>query len=133
MEFRYLRDPLFLVCVTAYFVNRWLVRPTIDSGFWHSHFNDLICIPFWVPILVWLVQRAGWRKHHRPPQGPELLVPLVVWSVWFEVCLPNVPFFQGRSHADPLDIAYYCAGALLASFWWEWWYAAPTATVKPAM
>lgn len=120
--FRYLHDPLFLACVFAYLANRWLIRSVVDDGFWHSHFNDLICIPFWTPALVWLARRLGWRNHDGRPRGVELLLPVVVWSVMFEIWLPQTALFRGRSTADPQDVLWYVAGALAASVWWDWWY-----------
>jgi hypothetical protein len=48
VRFGYLRDPLFLVCLVTYFVNRLVLKSVWKDGFVHEHFNDLICVPFWV-------------------------------------------------------------------------------------
>ena len=47
MRFLYLRDPLFLFCVTTYFVNRFILKSIWKTGFVHESLNDLTCIPFW--------------------------------------------------------------------------------------
>ena len=134
MPFRYLRDPLFLACVAAYFINRWAIKPHVAGGFLHDHFNDLICIPFWVTPLVWLARKLKLRTHDRRPEGIELLLPLVIWSFIFEVWLPQTTTFRDHSIADPDDIFWYVCGALLATLFWDRWYRAaaitsPTETV----
>ena len=58
MRFRYLRDPLFLACVVVYFVNRFVLKAVWEAGFVHTHLNDLICVPFWVPIMLWVERRS---------------------------------------------------------------------------
>ncbi len=130
MPFRYLRDPLFLACVAAYFVNRWLIKPQVTGGFFHTSFNDLICIPFWVTPLVWITRRTGLRNHDRRPGGVELLMPLIVWSFVFEVWLPQTAAFRAVSTADPFDIFWYTCGALAASLFWDWWYGTESRTSR---
>jgi hypothetical protein len=128
--FAYLRDPLFLVCVMAYFVNRIVIRPFIDGGFMHNHFNDLICIPFWTPFMVWLAHTLGLRTHDRRPEGVELLIPLIVWAFVFEIWLPQSTGFKDHVVGDYRDILWYTAGALAASVIWDWWYQ-PTFSANP--
>jgi hypothetical protein len=48
---------------------------------------------------------------------------MVLWSFIFEVWLPYVPPFQGRAISDPVDILFYCLGALLAALFWRLRYA----------
>ena len=122
MRFFYLRDPLFLTCLVLYFVNRWILKSIWSSGFVHNHLNDLICIPFWVPIMVWSQKRLGFRESDGPPLASEILIPLFVWSWFFEFILPAVAIFSTPFVSDYLDIIYYSAGALLASVFWSWWY-----------
>ena len=62
MPFKYLRDPLFVACVVAYLVNRFAIKPAVVGGFFHDHLNDLICIPVWVPVMLWGMRRAGLRR-----------------------------------------------------------------------
>ncbi|WP_406699311.1 hypothetical protein V5E97_10610 [Singulisphaera sp. Ch08] len=120
--FRYLRDPLFLGCLFVYFVNRWALKPHWSGGFIHEHLNDLICIPFWVPIMLWVQRRLGLRAWDDPPLAGEIIIPLLVWSWFFEIVLPPSGLVGMRAVADHWDIVYYSLGAALAACFWTWWY-----------
>jgi hypothetical protein len=122
MRFAFLRDPLFLVSVGLYFVNRFAIKPFIHGGFFHAHLNDLICIPFWVPIMVYLQRRIGLRSFEAPPQVHEIIIPLIIWSWTFEFLLPQTACFGGWCAADYRDVIYYAAGAAGAAVFWRWWY-----------
>ncbi len=121
MRFCYLRDPLFLMCVTTYFVNRLVLKSLWKDGFVHEHLNDLICIPFWVPIMLYTQRRLGLRDD-APPRPGELVIPLVLWSWVFEILLPAIDGLGGRFVADHLDVLFYTIGALGAAVFWRLWY-----------
>jgi hypothetical protein len=122
MPFRYLRDPLFLLCLVIYFTNRLVLKHLAPGGFLHEHLNDLICIPFWVPIVVWGMRKMGLRRDDAPPHADEIILPLLLWSVIFEVSLPQTRTFRGLATADYLDVLWYTVGALGAAVGWGWWY-----------
>jgi hypothetical protein len=132
MKFRYLRDPLFLACLALYFANRWLMKPLLAGGFFHTHFNDLICLPFWVPIMLFGMQKLGLRADDRPPRSYEILIPLVMWSAVFELYLPQTPYFRQLMIADPIDIIYYALGGLGAALFWEFHYRPGQEAAKSA-
>lgn len=121
MPFKYLRDPLFLFCVALYFVNRFLLKPVFPVAFFHNYLNDVICIPFWVPIMLWGMKITRLRREDLTPQCHEVILPLVMWSVVFEIVLPGMREFR-HAHADVNDILAYTVGAALAVCWWEWFY-----------
>jgi hypothetical protein len=121
-RFRYLRDPLFVTCVAVYFVNRWALKPLLRGGFLHDHLNDLICIPVWVPIMLWGQRRLGLRATDSPPLASEILIPLFVWSWFFEIVLPPTGWAGSRAVSDYRDIIYYSLGAALAACFWRWSY-----------
>jgi hypothetical protein len=121
VRFLYLRDPLFLACVLTYFVNRWLLKAIWDTEFVHAHLNDLICIPFWVPIMLWGQRLVGWRSTNEPPRATEPVIPLAIWSWVFEVILPETQLFGGLCVSDHLDVLYYAVGAVGAPLFWAWW------------
>lgn len=125
MRFLYLRDPLFLACLLLYFLNRWLFKAIWSDGFVHDHLNDLICIPFWVPIMLWGERRLGLRESDGPPLASEIVLPLFVWSWFFEIVLPQSGLAGNRAVSDYLDVLYYSLGASLAAGFWVWWYRTP--------
>jgi hypothetical protein len=118
-RFRYLRDPLFLGCVALYFVNRLLLKPLAPHGFFRDHLNDLLCLPFWVPIMLWLMRRTGLRADDDPPRWYEIAVPLALWTVMFENWVPQWAPLHGRVVADSRDAVAYLAGAAIAALWWS--------------
>ena len=139
-RFRYCLDPLFLACFGAYWLNRLVIKPHTHAVFPHAYWNDLICLPFWVPIMLGLQRAARLRSHDAPPLPAEILIPLVLWSWAFEVWLPSSPLGQGWCTADPRDVVCYSVGALAAGVFWQWWYgvraheeAGTSAAVSPPL
>ena len=132
MRFLYLRDPLFLLCVFTYFVNRLVLKAIWDGGFVHEHLNDLICIPFWVPIMLFAQRKLGLRDGDASPRPGEIIIPLVLWSWVFEILLPATGWLGNRCVADYMDIVYYSLGALLAGLFWAWWYGRSGAKARGA-
>jgi len=125
VRFRYLRDPLFLACVVVYVVNRLVLKRVWETGFVHDHLNDLICIPFWVPVMLWAERRVGLRRDDGPPDAVEIIVPLLLWSWLFEIALPRTEWLGRYCTADHRDVMWYAAGALGAAVFWRCRYADP--------
>jgi hypothetical protein len=84
-----------------------------------SYLNDLICIPFWVPIMLWMTRKLGLRRHDGPPEASEIVVPLIIWAMVFECVLPRLAHWKGLAVADPIDILWYTVGAFVASISWS--------------
>lgn len=122
MKFLYLRDPLFLSTVVIYFINRFIFERYSSNYFWSSYLNDLICVPFWIPIGLYIQSILGLRKNDLAPESYEIIIPLLVWSLLFEVVLPLFPFFSREMTADPNDILFYSLGALIAALFWKTYY-----------
>jgi hypothetical protein len=116
--FRYLRDPLFLMSVALYALNRWVVKPSLPSGelFFSGHFNDLLVIPCALPPLLLLHRRLGLRHADAPPAASEVAVHVAVWSVFFEIL---APVFVRAARSDAWDVVAYCAGGLAAWLVWN--------------
>jgi len=132
MPFRYLRDPLFLACLALFALNRFLLEPITNARFLHSHLNDLICIPFLVPIMLAAARATGLRRHDSRPLTHEVVIPLLVWSVLFEIVFPLHPFWKTHVVADPNDILCYATGAALALTYWNRRYRTVPARTDPA-
>lgn len=115
-RFLYLRDSLCLMGCSAYSINRWLIKPHVRGGFFHSYFNDLWLIPCALPPILWLHRWLGVRSHDKAPQFSEIAGHLVFWSVLFEWIGPK---FVSHTTGDPLDVTAYAGGAILAGLWWN--------------
>jgi hypothetical protein len=115
-RFRYLLDPLFLGGCLAYAVNRWLLKPQVDSPFLQGYFNDLWLIPCALPPVLWLHRRFRLRDHDHMPTRSEIIGHLFFWSL---LCEGIGPRFMPGSTGDLLDVAAYAMGALLAGLWWQ--------------
>jgi hypothetical protein len=122
MQFLYLRDPVFLFSLFAFWANRGLLQPLTKSGLFHTSLNDLICIPFWVPLMLWVMRRLHLRGHDGPPRWYEILTSLIWWSFVLEWWVPRSSPFRGLTVADPLDVVSYAVGALFAAMFWRWRY-----------
>ena len=122
MAFGYLKDPLFILCFSAYWMNRYIESVDLSTGILRSYLNDLICLPFWIPIMLWAHRRLGLRRHDEAPHVHEIVIPLVLWSLIFEVILPTTRTWSGLAVADPVDVLCYAIGALVAALFWAWWY-----------
>lgn len=122
MRFGYIKDPLFVVCFSAYWTNTYLEKLDLSPGLLRSYLNDLICIPFWIPIMLWGERQLGLRRHDDPPHAFEVIIPLLIWSFVFEVVLPRLPVWTGKAVADPIDVFCYVVGAFMSVAFWGWWY-----------
>lgn len=122
MRFKYLRDPLWQACVLVYALNRLALKPLLPrgfaGGFFHSYLNDLICIPFWLPPMLWLMRLLRARAGDEPPQLHEILIPLMLWPWLFEWLLPRLGALRGVATADALDVLAYTLGAIGARCFW---------------
>ena len=119
-RFKYVRDPLFLACVAVYAVNRFFIKPLAPGhlAFFHWHLNDLICIPFWLPPVLWVNRRIGIRRHDGTPTFGEIFLHLALWSAFFEIAAPRMAMFQGMPVGDPADVLFYALGALAGAVFW---------------
>ena len=111
-----MRDPLFLVCCACYGVNRWLLKPSVDSLFLHSWFNDLLLAPCAMPVVLWLFRKLGVRASDEPPSILELGWIVAVWSVLFEWMGPRI---IGHATGDWRDVLMYISGAVVAWIYWR--------------
>jgi len=115
-RFTYLRDPIFLVSCLAYAFNRWLIKPHVHAGVFHSYFNDFWLIPCALPPILWLHRKLGLRTHDGAPQISEIVLHLFFWSVLFEWVGPR---FVPHTTGDVRDVIAYALGAIVAGLWWH--------------
>lgn len=122
-RFGYWRDPLCLLAVVLYALNRWLIAPHTHTSFLHGYFDDFLLIPAALPFVLWLQHQLGLRPDDHYPTPGEILFHLGIWSLICEVLGPHLfPHAVG----DPLDVLAYTCGALVA--WVGWKQSAPIPT-----
>jgi hypothetical protein len=119
-RFLYWRDPLCLSCFGLYWLNRLLIKPMTPAVFFHSYFNDLICLPCFLPLALFVSRKIGLRRCDGPPTAFELVVYWITWSIYFEVIGPRLPALYPKTVGDPMDVLAYAVGtALGAMVWWS--------------
>jgi len=117
-RFGYWRDPVFLVCLAAYVINRTLIKPDLHhySPFFHGHLNDSLFVPVALPIYLLAYRRLGLRPDDEPPRFWEMALHVAVWSLFFKWF---GPFTLHRGVADPIDAWCFLAGGIGAWLLWQ--------------
>ena len=115
--FAYGRDPLCLIAIGLYALNRWGLNSWLDFPVLHDHFNDLLLIPAALPLVLWLQRLLGWRQHDRGPDAKEIALHLIVWGLIAEGIGPHLFDHATR---DWRDLAAYTVGAVLSGLWWRY-------------
>lgn len=118
-KFKYLLDPLFLLSLSLYFINKgtiFLKFEILDCNFCTYYLNDLFLVPVLVPIILSFSSVFKLRNLFSPPMFFEIIVPLAIWSIAFELI---GPFYFGQGTSDPLDVFAYCLGGLISWLIWN--------------
>lgn len=117
-QFRYIRDPVFVVSVSLYLINEFIILEygIFKTGFIAFYFNDFLLVPVVLPILLFISKKLKLRLVDIPPTLLELIIPLLIWSVLFEFIFP---YFISKGTADLLDILFYFLGGLLSWMIWN--------------
>ncbi len=103
-------------CV-LYALNRFVIKPHVGPGFFHSHFNDLLLIPAALPFVLWVYRLMGWRRDDAAPSWREVAAHTALWSV---ICEGVGPLMMPRyGTADWLDVVAYIVGAMIAWVIWS--------------
>ena len=92
------------------------------NTFSQCYLNDLICIPFWVPIMLYGLRRLPLSANDAPPQSYEILIPLIVWSFCLSIGCRTPLCFGGEPFSDHVDIMCYTLGGLGSALLWRRWY-----------
>jgi hypothetical protein len=95
---------------------------TPSIPFFSCYVNDLICVPFWLPIALFIQKSVRMRLHDHPPENHEILIHLAFISVMFEMVYPFTVEYEHVLISDPNDITFYALGALMASIFWKFYY-----------
>ncbi len=116
--FGYWRDPLFLVCLGTYAVNRLFIKPHLHhySPLFHGHLNDTLTVPVALPIYLWVYRFIGLRPDDAYPRWWEVALHVAVWDVFFEWFGPH---YLHHGAGDPLDNISIAGGGLAAWIIWS--------------
>jgi hypothetical protein len=117
-RFGYWRDPLFLLGLAAYLLNRVAIKPHLHaySPLFDGHFDDCLLVPVALPLFLLVYRWLGLRPDDAPPRVWEMAWHVLVWSIFFKWFGPVV---LHRSVADPVDIACYAGGGVAAWLLWN--------------
>jgi hypothetical protein len=118
-RFRYLADPCCVICLIIYPINRFYLKPHhIGGWFTHGYLNDVICLPLFVPMILYFEHLIGLRPHYLFPALWEILQNFLAFTLVFQVITPRFPktFITA---GDPKDIIAYVAGGMIAGVYWR--------------
>lgn len=116
IRFGYIRDPLFLAATGAYALNRWLLKPWVESPFLRGQMADLLMVPAALPLLLWIHRGLALRRHDLPPTWMEIVSHTALWA-W--LCEFAGPRWLHVGVADPWDVVAYAVGGCAAWLWWN--------------
>jgi hypothetical protein len=117
-SFAYLADPCCIIALMIYPINRFYLKPHhIGGWFTHGYLNDLLCLPMFIPMILYVQHLIGLRPHRRFPSVWEIFQNFAVFTVMFQVIVPRFPK-KFTSAGDPLDIVAYLAGGIIAGCYW---------------
>jgi hypothetical protein len=118
-QFLYLADPSCIISLVLYTLNRYVLKPHhIGGWFTHGYFNDVLCLPLFVPMILYAQHLIGIRRHARFPQPWEILQNWAAFTIVFQVVIPKYPK-TFVSAGDPYDILAYLAGGIIAGIYWS--------------
>jgi len=117
-DFRYWRDPVFLVSLGAYVINRMLIKPSLHhySPLFHGHLDDTLTVPVVLPIYLLVYRWIRLRPDDEPPRWWEVALHLAVWEIFFKW---YGPFVLHRAVYDPVDIGCIALGGVIAWMLWQ--------------
>jgi hypothetical protein len=118
-RFRYYADPVCIACLLIYPLNRFYLKPHhIGGWFTHGYLNDVMCLPLFLPMILFGQRVLRLRRHDGYPQWWEIAQHWAIFSVVFEVVLPRMGTTFDTT-ADPWDVVAYAAGGIAAGAWWH--------------
>lgn len=116
--FAYLADPVFIISVLLYTLNRFVFKPHhIGGWFTHGYLNDVLCLPIFVPVTLYAVRVLGVRRGHAAPRAWEIVVCFLAFVAVFQIVTPRFPRVFITA-GDPLDVIAYAAGGMVAHRFW---------------
>ena len=108
-----LRNPFFILAISLYLANRYLLALLGLANYKVPYLNDILCLPIVLTLALWLQQKL-FPHSARPRLNIEQVIFTVCYfAVFFEGILPA---FSDRYTRDYWDIAAYAVGGVLYYF-----------------
>ena len=118
-QFQYIADPICIACLIIYPINRFFLKPHhIGGWFTHGYLNDVMCLPLFVPMILYVEHLLGIRRHRDFPRLWEVFQAFVAFTIVFQAITPRFPR-TFTSAGDPWDILAYFAGGAIGYFYWS--------------
>ncbi len=116
--FRYLADPVCIAALILYAMNRFYLKPHHVGGwFTRGYLNDVLCLPLFVPMILYAEHVLHVRPHFGFPRVWEILQIGAAFTLVFQVIIPRFPKVFITA-GDPYDILAYSAGGVIG---WSCW------------
>lgn len=115
--FGYWRDPVFLLSLAVYALNREVIKPSLRaySPFFHGHLDDCLLVPVALPIFLLVYRRLDLRPDDAPPRWWEIALHVAVWSLFYKWFGPVV---LHHGVTDLVDVACFAGGGVVAWLFW---------------
>jgi len=118
-SFRYFTDPACVISLIIYPINRFYLKPHhIGGWFTHGYLNDVLCLPLFVPMILYVQHIVGLRRHVRFPSLWEIFQSWAAFVLVFQVITPRYPKVFITA-GDPFDILAYLVGGIVAGIYWH--------------
>ena len=116
-QFRYLADPACIISLIIYAINRFFLKPHhIGGWFTHGYLNDVLCLPLFVPMILYAQHLMRLRRHYGFPRVWEIFQIWVAFILVFQVVIPRIPQDVYCQQAIRTTSWPTLAGALLRDF-----------------
>jgi hypothetical protein len=90
--FRYLADPVCIVSLCLYALNRFVLKPHhIGGWFTHGYLNDVLCLPLFVPMILYIQYVIGLRKSCDYPRVWEIFQNFAAFTIVFQAIIHGFP------------------------------------------
>jgi hypothetical protein len=118
-RFRYFADPACIAALAVYALNRHVLKPHhIGGWFTHGYLNDVLCLPLFVPMILYAQRLLKVRRHDGYPRFWEIAQQWAIFAVMFQAIIPRFPGIF-ISAGDPWDMLAYAAGGIIAGIYWR--------------
>ena len=108
-----LRNPFFLLAISLYLANRYLLALLDLAKYKVPYLNDILCLPIVLTLALWLQQKLFPHSARPRLNIAQVVFTVSYFAIFFEGILPA---FSDRYTRDYWDIAAYAAGGVLYYF-----------------